>query len=56
MIAMVLNTINVMTMVFSGAALLVGFGASYMVWQLALKNKSKRISQTDAHFQVYLGI
>jgi ribonucrease Y len=43
MIALAVSTINGLTMIFSGAALIAGFGASYFVWQLALKNKSKRI-------------
>jgi ribonuclease Y len=36
-----------LTMIFSGAALVIGFIASYLVWQIALKNKNKRII-TDA--------
>jgi ribonuclease Y len=51
MIALIGSSINGLTMIFSGAALAVGFGVSYMVWQIALKNKSKRIvgdAETEA--------
>ncbi|MBA4322513.1 MAG: ribonuclease Y, partial [Odoribacter sp.] len=43
MIALIVSTINGLTMIFSAAALIIGFGASYTIWQIALKNKSRRI-------------
>ena len=43
MIALIGSIINGLTMIFSGAALVIGFGASYLVWQIALKNKSSRL-------------
>jgi ribonucrease Y len=47
MIALIGSTINGLTYIFTGAALVLGFLASYLLWQLALRNKSKRIV-TDA--------
>jgi ribonuclease Y len=53
MIALVESTINGLTMIFSGAALIVGFGVAYLVWQMALKNKSKKIiSEAEAEAEV----
>jgi ribonucrease Y len=43
MIALTGSIINGLTMIISGAALVIGFAVSYLVWQLALKNKSRRI-------------
>jgi ribonucrease Y len=43
MIALILNTIDGLTLIFSGVAIVAGFSASYFVWQIVLKNKSKRI-------------
>ena len=53
MIALIGNTINGLTMILIGAALVLGFFASYMIWQIALKNKSKRIiSDAEAEAEV----
>lgn len=43
MIAIAGNLLNGLTIVFSASALVLGFGASYLIWQTALKNKSKRL-------------
>jgi ribonuclease Y len=45
------GTINGLTLVFSLAALVLGTGASYLIWQQALKNKSRKIiseAETEA--------
>ena len=35
------------------SALIIGFGASYLIWQLALKNKSRKIiSEAEAEAEV----
>jgi ribonucrease Y len=47
MIALAGNTINGLTMILAGVCLVLGFGVSYIVWQIALRNKSRRIL-TDA--------
>ncbi len=47
------GTINGITLVFSLTALILGFGASYLLWQRALKNKSsKMISEAEAEAEV----
>ena len=43
MIALAGNTISGLTLIFSGVAIVAGFSASYFIWQIVLKNKSKRI-------------
>jgi len=43
MIAIAENLFNGLTIVLSASALVLGFGASYMVWQWALRNKSRRL-------------
>ena len=43
MIAIAVNLLNWLTIVLSASALLIGLGASFLIWQLALKNKNKRI-------------
>jgi ribonuclease Y len=43
MIAIVENLFNGLTIVLSASALVLGFGASYIVWQWVLKNKSQRL-------------
>jgi len=43
MITIAGNLLNGLTLVFSASALVLGFGASYLIWQTALKNKSKRL-------------
>ena len=44
---------NGLVIVLSFSALLIGFGASYFVWQLALKNKSQKIvSEAEAEAEV----
>jgi ribonuclease Y len=51
MIAIAGNLLNGLTIVFSASALLLGFGASYFIWQKALKNKNNRIigeAETEA--------
>lgn len=45
------GTINGLTLVFSLAALVLGSGASYLIWQQALRNKSRKIvseAETEA--------
>jgi len=45
------GTINGLTLVFSLAALVLGSGVSYLIWQQALKNKSRKIvseAETEA--------
>jgi ribonuclease Y len=43
MIAITGSLFNGLTIAFSASALVLGFGASYLIWQWVLKNKSKRI-------------
>jgi ribonucrease Y len=44
---------NGLLIVFCIAALILGFGASYLIWQAALKNKSKKIiSEAEAEAEV----
>ncbi|HPA86855.1 MAG TPA: ribonuclease Y [Bacteroidales bacterium] len=48
---LLIGTINGLTLVFSLIALILGFGASYLLWQRALKNKSRKIvseAETEA--------
>ena len=53
MIALVGNTINGLTMILAGICLVLGFGVSYVVWQIALRNKSRRIlSDAEAEAEV----
>jgi ribonucrease Y len=47
------NLFNGLTIAISSAALVLGFGASYFVWQRALRNKSRRIiSDAEAEAEV----
>jgi len=51
MIAIAGNLFNGLTIAISSATLVIGFGASYLVWQRALRNKSRRIvadAETEA--------
>ena len=51
MMTLLIGTINGLTLVFSLIALILGFGASYLLWQRALKNKSRKIvseAETEA--------
>lgn len=51
MIAIAGNLFNGLTIAISSAALVIGFGASYLAWQRALRNKSRRIvadAETEA--------
>jgi len=43
MIAIAGNLFNGLTIALSASALVLGFGASYLIWQWVLRNKSKRI-------------
>ncbi len=44
---------NGLLIILSVSALVLGFGASYLVWQLALKNKSRKIiSESEAEAEV----
>ena len=43
MIAITGNLLNGLTIILLSSALVLGFGASYLVWQRVLRNKSKRI-------------
>ena len=40
---LILGTMNGLTIIFCALALVFGFGASYFIWQQALKNKSRKI-------------
>jgi ribonucrease Y len=40
---LLITSLNGLTIIFSVAALVVGFGLSYIIWQIALRNKSKKI-------------
>lgn len=47
------GTINGLTLVFSLAALVLGSGVSYLIWQQALKNKSRKIiSEAESEAEV----
>ena len=47
------GTINGLTLVFSLAALVLGCGASYLIWQQALRNKSRKIiSEAESEAEV----
>jgi len=51
MIAIAGNLFNGLTIAISSSTLVIGFGASYLVWQRALRNKSRRIvadAETEA--------
>jgi ribonuclease Y len=51
MIAIAGTISNGLTIVFSASSLILGFGASYLIWQTALRNKSKRLvgdAETEA--------
>ncbi|MEI6050397.1 MAG: ribonuclease Y [Bacteroidota bacterium] len=54
MITSIIGTLSSGLMIaFSLSALLIGFGASYFVWQLALRNKSRKIlSEAEAEAEV----
>jgi len=44
---------NVLMIVLSLSALIIGFGASYLMWQTALKNRSRKIiSEAEAEAEV----
>jgi len=44
---------NVLTIVLSLSALIIGFGASYLVWQAALRNRSRKIiNEAEAEAEV----
>ncbi len=55
-IMMIFNIVTLSTgllIVFCFAALVIGFGASYLIWQLALRNKSRKIiSEAEAEAEV----
>jgi ribonucrease Y len=40
---LLITSLNGLTIIFSVAALVAGFGLSYVIWQIALRNKSKKI-------------
>jgi len=53
MIVIAGNLLNGLTIVFSVSALVFGFVASYLIWQMALKNKSRRIiGEAEAESEV----
>ncbi len=54
MMTLIIGTLsNGLLIVFCISALVLGFGASYFVWQLALKNKSQKIiSEAEAEAEV----
>ena len=53
MIFNIVTLSNGLLVVFCISALILGFGASYLIWQLALKNKSKKIiSEAEAEAEV----
>jgi hypothetical protein len=53
---MILNIITLSTgllIIFSLSALVLGFGASYLIWQITLRNKSRKIiSEAEAEAEV----
>ena len=54
MMTLMIGTLsNGLLIVFCISALVLGFGASYFVWQLALRNKSRKIvSEAEAEAEV----
>lgn len=54
MMTLIIGTLsNGLMITFCISALVIGFGASYIVWQLALKNKSRKIvSEAEAEAEV----
>src|SRR5664279_3447617 len=52
MMTLIIGTLtNGLSIIFCFSALLIGFGASYFLWQIALKSKSKKIigdAETEA--------
>jgi ribonucrease Y len=53
MIAIAGNVLNGLTIALSASALVFGIGASYLIWQWVLKNKSRRIiSDAEAEAEV----
>src|SRR5664279_6618577 len=54
MMTLIIGTLtNGLSIIFCFSALLIGFGASYFVWQIALKSKSKKIiSEAEAEAEV----
>ena len=54
MMTLIIGTLsNGLMIAFSLSALVIGFGASYFVWQLALKNKSRKIiSEAESEAEV----
>ena len=53
---MILNIVTLsagLLIIFSLSALVSGFGASYLIWQMALRNKSRKIiSEAEAEAEV----
>jgi ribonucrease Y len=50
---LLIGTFSGLTIVLAISALLIGFGASYLIWQLALKNKSRKIiSEAETESEV----
>jgi ribonucrease Y len=53
MMTLLITTINGLTIIFCAAALLLGFGLSFIVWQKALGNKNKKIiAEAEAEAEV----
>ena len=53
MIYNIVTLSNGLLIVFCLSALVLGFGASYLIWQMALKNKSRKIiSEAEAEAEV----
>ena len=54
MMTLIIGTLtNGLTVILCFSALLIGFGAAYFVWQIALKSKSKKIiSEAEAEAEV----
>jgi ribonuclease Y len=54
MMTLLIGTLsNGLMIVFCISSLIIGFGASYLVWQLALKNRSRKIiSEAEAEAEV----
>ena len=54
MMTLIIGTLsNGLMIIISMSALIIGFGASYLVWQFSLKNKSRKIvSEAEAEAEV----
>lgn len=53
MTAIVTNTFNSLTIIVASLALIIGFGASYLLWQTVLRNRKKKIlSEAEAEAEV----